>query len=86
MGRHACGTCKIGADGDLGAVLDSRFGVRETQGLRVVDASTFPKIPGSFILSVIYLIAEKASDAIIADAREIDRKREMIAERNNDIK
>jgi choline dehydrogenase-like flavoprotein len=86
LGQHACGTRKIGADGDVSAVLDSPFEVRETQGLQVVDASTFPKIPGSFILSVICMIAEKASDALIANVREIDRKRKMIAERNNDIK
>src|SRR5262249_28257225 len=85
-GHHACGTCKIGADLDVDAVLDCRFRVRGTQRLRVVDASIFPKIPGFFILSAIYMIAEKASDAIIADAREIDRKRKMIAESNNDIK
>jgi choline dehydrogenase len=29
----------------------------------------FPKIPGLFILSAVYMIAEKASDEIIADAR-----------------
>jgi choline dehydrogenase len=78
-GHHACGTCKIGADDDGEAVLDTRFRVRDTQGLRVVDASIFPKIPGLFILSAIYMAAEKAADVIIADAREIDRKREMIA-------
>ena len=77
-GHHACGTCKIGADDDGDAVLDSRFKVRDTQGLRVVDASIFPKIPGLFILSAIYMAAEKAADVIIADAREIDRKRKMI--------
>jgi hypothetical protein len=32
------------------------------------------------------MAAEKAADVIIADAREIDRKREMIASRKNDIK
>ena len=85
-GHHACGTCKIGADDDGDAVLDARFKVRDTQGLRVVDASIFPKIPGLFILSAIYMAAEKAADVIIADAREIDRKREMIASRKNDIK
>jgi choline dehydrogenase len=85
-GHHACGTCKIGADDDGEAVLDTRFRVRDTQGLRVVDASIFPKIPGLFILSAIYMAAEKAADVIIADAREIDRKREMIASRKNDIK
>src|SRR5262245_59259305 len=74
-GHHACGTCKIGADDDGEAVLDSRFRVRDTQGLRVVDASIFPRIPGLFILSAIFMAAEKAADVIIADAREIDRKR-----------
>ena len=85
-GHHACGTCKIGADDDGDAVLDARFNVRNTQGLRVVDASIFPKIPGLFILSAIYMAAEKAADVVIADAREIDRKREMIASRKNDTK
>lgn len=31
-------------------------------------------------------IAQKASDAITADARELNEKREMIVERNRDIK
>jgi len=66
-GHHACGTCKIGADDDGWAVLDSRFRVRGTKGLRVVDASVFPKIPGFFILSAVYMIAEKASDVILED-------------------
>jgi choline dehydrogenase len=71
-GHHACGTCKIGADSDIDAVLDSAFRVRGVNALRVVDASIFPKIPGFFILSAIYMAAEKASDAILADARQAD--------------
>jgi choline dehydrogenase len=67
-GHHACGTCKIGADDDSMAVLDSRFRVRGTEGLRVVDASVFPRIPGYFIATPIYMISEKASDAILEDA------------------
>jgi choline dehydrogenase len=68
-GHHACGTCKMGPKSDPSAVVDSRFRVHGVQGLRVVDASVFPKIPGLFILSAVYMIAEKASDEIIADAR-----------------
>jgi choline dehydrogenase-like flavoprotein len=68
-GHHACGTCQIGRENDPDAVLDSRFRVRGITGLRVVDASVFPQIPGFFVLSAIYTIAEKASDVIIADAR-----------------
>lgn len=68
-GHHACGTCKVGRDDDEYGVLDGRFRVRGTKGLRVVDASAFPRIPGFFIVSAIYMIAEKASDAILEDAR-----------------
>ena len=50
-GHHASCTCTIGAkDGDDMAVLDSSFRVRGTEGLRVVDASVFPRIPGFFIV------------------------------------
>ncbi len=57
------------ATGDAMAVLDSDFRVRGTQGLRVVDASVFLKIPGYFIVSAIYMISEKALDAILKDIK-----------------
>ncbi|KAH8807719.1 putative choline dehydrogenase [Xylogone sp. PMI_703] len=69
-GHHACCTARMGADSDSTAVLDSKFRVRGTQGLRVVDASVFPEIPGYFIASAIYMISEKAAEAIIADAKD----------------
>ena len=68
-GHHASCTCKIGGDDDPNAVLDSRFRVRGVKGLRVVDASVFPKIPGFFVVMPIYMIAEKAADVILEDAR-----------------
>jgi choline dehydrogenase len=70
-GHHACGSCAIGPDGDPGAVLDSSFGVRGVAGLRVVDASVFPRIPGYFIASAVYMISEKAADVILADAATV---------------
>ncbi len=60
-GHHASCTCPIGRDGDPMAVLDSDFRVHGTKGLRVVDASVFPRIPGFFIVSAVYMIGEKAS-------------------------
>ncbi|OJD32698.1 gmc oxidoreductase, partial [Diplodia corticola] len=42
---HAACTCKMGAEGDAGAVLDARARVRGVRGLRVVDASAFPTLP-----------------------------------------
>ncbi|KAI3318808.1 GMC oxidoreductase [Xylariaceae sp. AK1471] len=67
-GHHASCTAPIGADGDPLAVLDSEFRVRGVQGLRVVDASVFPRIPGTYISLPIYMISEKAADVIIAAA------------------
>jgi choline dehydrogenase-like flavoprotein len=67
-GHHACGTCRMGPDGDERAVLDSRFRVRHVDGLRVVDASIFPKIPGYFIVTDIYMASEKAADVLLEDA------------------
>jgi len=67
-GHHACCTAPIGPPSD-GGVLDGDFRVHGVDGLRVVDASVFPRIPGFFIAGPIFMIAEKAADVILADAR-----------------
>lgn len=72
-GHHASCTNPIGPTGDPTSVLDSRFRVHGTTGLRVVDASVFPRIPGYFIVSAVYMIAEKASDVILQDTRAAER-------------
>lgn len=66
-GHHASCTCAIGADGDPMAVLDSAFRVRGVAGLRVVDASVYPRIPGTFTAVSTYMVAEKAADVILAE-------------------
>lgn len=68
-GHHASCTSKMGPRSDTAAVVDSKFRVHGTQGLRVVDASVFPRIPGLFIVVPIYMASEKASEDILADAR-----------------
>ena len=67
-GHHASCTCPIGPK-EQGGVLSSDFCVHGTQGLRVVDASVFPRIPGFFIVSAVYMIGEKAADVILASAK-----------------
>jgi choline dehydrogenase-like flavoprotein len=64
-GHHASCSCAIGRRED-GGVLDSAFRVHGVQRLRVVDASVFPRIPGFFIVSAVYMVAEKAADVILA--------------------
>ncbi|RDA95884.1 hypothetical protein CP533_5185 [Ophiocordyceps camponoti-saundersi (nom. inval.)] len=66
-GHHASCTCAIGAANDPMAVLDSNFRVRGVDGLRIVDASVFPMIPGYYIVLSVYMIAEKAA-AVIHEA------------------
>ena len=64
-GHHASCTCAIGPR-DGGGVIGGDFRVHGAEGLRVVDASVFPRIPGFFIASAVYMAAEKAADAILA--------------------
>jgi len=71
-GHHASCSCPIGALDDPNAVVDRRFRVIGTEGLRIVDASVFPRIPGFFIALPIYMISEKAADVMIAEARQAD--------------
>lgn len=68
-GHHASSSCAIGSRDEDG-VLSSDFRVHGTKGLRVVDASVFPRIPGFFIVSAIYMIAEKAAEVILSAAAQ----------------
>jgi choline dehydrogenase-like flavoprotein len=66
-GHHASCSCAIGPR-ERNGVLAQDFTVYGTSGLRVVDASVFPRIPGFFIASAVYMIGEKAADEILAGA------------------
>ncbi len=58
-GHHASCSCPIGT------VLDSSLLVLGTSNLRVVDASVFPRIPGTFVLLPTYMVSEKAAQTIL---------------------
>ncbi len=48
------------------SVVDSHFRVHGVSGLRIVDASVFPKIPGLFIGLPTFLLSEIAADKILS--------------------
>jgi len=66
--HHPTSSAAIGGDSDKWAVLDSKFRVRGVKNLRVVDASAFPVVPGAFPVLPTYMLAEKATEDIIAAA------------------
>jgi choline dehydrogenase len=65
---HPIGTCRMGPDGDAGAVVDAQLRVRGVQALRVVDSSIMPTMPSSNTNAASIAIGEKAAD-LIAPAR-----------------
>jgi choline dehydrogenase-like flavoprotein len=62
--HHPAGTCKMGADSDEYAVVDTELKVRGSEALRVVDASVMPDLPSGNINAAVLMIAEKAADLI----------------------
>ena len=62
--QHPVGTCSMGSSAS--AVVDSNLRVIGVDGLRVVDASIMPTVPGGNTNAPVIMVAEKASDLIRA--------------------
>jgi choline dehydrogenase len=63
---HPVGSCRMGADER--SVLDTRLRVRGVRGLRVIDASSIPRMPSSNTNAPTMMVAERGSDFVLEDA------------------
>src|SRR5207302_1608279 len=60
---HPSCTCRIGPDGE--GVVDEQLRVRGVEGLRVADASVFPRIPGGNTNAPTIMVGERAADLVL---------------------
>ena len=70
---HPVGTCRMGPDGDAGAVVDARLRVRGVAGLRVADTSIMPAIISGNTNAPAMMIGERAA-AFAAEDDVVGRK------------
>jgi choline dehydrogenase-like flavoprotein len=61
---HPAGTCAM-MPRELGGVVDEELRVYGVKGLRVVDASVFPTLPGANTCQSVYAVAEKVSFEVL---------------------
>ena len=65
---HPAGSCKMGADSDPLAVVDSALRVRGVAGLRVADASIFPSMTTVNPAITVFMIGERCAALVRGEA------------------
>jgi choline dehydrogenase len=64
---HPSGTCTMGPD-PADAVVDARLRVHGIEGLRVIDASIFPRVTSGNTNAPSIMVGERGSDLVLEDA------------------
>ena len=60
--RHVSGTCKIGPDSDLMAVVDQQCRVKGFRGLWIADSSVMPQVPRANANATAIMIGERVAE------------------------
>jgi choline dehydrogenase-like flavoprotein len=60
--HHPSSTCRMGQDDN--AALDPKMRVRGIEGLRVVDASSLPRVTSGNTAAPVYMLAERIADVL----------------------
>jgi choline dehydrogenase len=61
---HPTSSCRMGGTADPMAVLDNQCRVRGVAGLRVVDASSLPRVTSGNTAAPVYMLAERIADVL----------------------
>jgi choline dehydrogenase len=61
---HPTSSCRMGGNTDPMAVLDNQCRVRGVAGLRVVDASSLPRVTSGNTAAPVYMLAERIADVL----------------------
>jgi choline oxidase len=64
---HPVGTCRMGADDDPDAVVDSKLRVRGVKNMRIADASIFPELIGVNPCLTCMVIGERCAELVHDD-------------------
>jgi choline dehydrogenase-like flavoprotein len=71
-GNAVVGSCRMGMSAEDGAVVDEKLRVHGVRGLRVIDASVIPVIPGGQTGAATVMIAERAAAFLTASDQQVE--------------
>ncbi|KAG7087254.1 hypothetical protein E1B28_013235 [Marasmius oreades] len=62
--RHPSGTAAMSRKGNKEGVVDPSLRLKGAAGVRIVDASVFPFLPGTHTHTPVFIVAERAADLL----------------------
>lgn len=69
---HGVGTCRMGTNSAVGAVVDANLRVHGVKQLRVIDGSVMPTITSTNTNATVLMIAERAADLLLNELLQGD--------------